>query len=128
MPGQPLDVRIEHLLRELTPQVLGTVVRRFYDFAAAEDVIQEALLAAATQWPDDGLPDNPRAWLTQVAFRRMTDQIRSESARRRRENEMALEAALEVTMDASRANQAATTIQAASEEDDTLVLLFMCCH
>ena len=118
--GQPLDIPLEHLLRELTPQVLGTVVRRFRDFAAAEDAVQEALLAAATQWPDHGLPDNPRAWLTQVALRRMTDQIRSESARRRREGEMALEA--------SRAPEATTTIDAAAEEDDTLVLLFMCCH
>jgi len=120
VPGQPLDVPLEHLLRELTPQVLGTVVRRFRDFAAAEDAVQEALLAAATQWPDEGLPDSPRAWLTQVAFRRMTDQIRSESARRRRESEMVLEA--------SRVPEATTTIDAASEEDDTLVLLFMCCH
>ncbi len=121
MAGQPLDIGIEHLLRELTPQVLGTVVRRFHDFAAAEDAVQEALLAAATQWPDEGLPDNPRAWLTQVAFRRMTDRIRSESARRRRESEMALEA--------SFAEPATTILHAASEEeDDTLVLLFMCCH
>jgi RNA polymerase sigma factor (sigma-70 family) len=118
--AQPLDVSLEHLLRELTPQVLGAVVRRFRDFASAEDAVQEALLAAATQWPDQGLPDNPRAWLTQVAFRRMTDQIRSESARRRREDEMALEAA--------RAQEAAPIIDAASEEDDPLVLLFMCCH
>jgi RNA polymerase sigma factor (sigma-70 family) len=117
---QPLDIPLEHLLRELAPQVLGTVVRRFRDFAAAEDAVQEALLAAATQWPDHGLPDNPRAWLTQVAFRRMTDQIRSESARRRREGEMALEA--------SRAPEAPPSIDAAAEEDDTLVLLFMCCH
>jgi RNA polymerase sigma factor (sigma-70 family) len=118
--GQPLDISVEHLLRELTPQVLGTVVRRFRDFAAAEDAVQEALLAAATQWPDHGLPDNPRAWLTQVAFRRMTDQIRSESARRRREGEMAFEA--------SRAPEATPTIDTAAEQDDTLVLLFMCCH
>jgi RNA polymerase sigma factor (sigma-70 family) len=108
------------VLRELTPQVLGTVVRRFRDFAAAEDAVQEALLAAATQWPDEGVPGNPRAWLTQVAFRRMADRMRSESARRRREDEMALEA--------SRAANAATAIDAAPEEDDTLVLLFMCCH
>ena len=121
MAEEPLNVPLEHLLRELTPQVLGAVVRRFRDFAAAEDAVQEALLAAATQWPDEGLPDNPGAWLTQVAFRRMTDQIRSESARRRREGEMAAEA--------SPANEATTTIDAASEEeDDTLVLLFMCCH
>ena len=105
---------IEHLLRELTPQVLGTVVRRFHDFAAAEDAVQEALLAATTKWPYEGLPENPRAWLTQVAFRRMTDQIRSDSARRRRESEIARETAQEIT--------------SATEEDDTLVLLFMCCH
>jgi RNA polymerase sigma factor (sigma-70 family) len=117
---RPSDTPLEHLLRELTPQVLGAVVRRFRDFAAAEDAVQEALLAAATQWPDQALPDNPRAWLTQVAFRRMTDQIRSESARRRREGEIALEA--------SRAPETTTTIDAAAEEDDTLVLLFMCCH
>ncbi|MFZ0959001.1 MAG: sigma-70 family RNA polymerase sigma factor [Candidatus Sulfotelmatobacter sp.] len=121
MVAQSSDAPLEHLLRELTPQVLGAVVRRFRDFAAAEDAVQEALLAAAMQWPDEGLPDNPRAWLTQVAFRRMTDQIRSESARRRREDEMAVEV--------SRAHEVTTTIGVASEEeDDTLVLLFMCCH
>jgi RNA polymerase sigma factor (sigma-70 family) len=114
-----LDPPIEHLLRELTPQVLGMVVRRFRDFAAAEDAVQEALLAAATQWARDGLPENPRAWLTQVAFRRMTDHIRSESARRRRESEAALE------MD-----QLAPPADAAREpdQDDPLILLFMCCH
>ena len=119
--GQPLDISLEQLLRELTPQVLGIVVRRFRDFAAAEDAVQEALLAAATQWPDHGLPDNPRAWLTQVAFRRMTDHIRSESARRRREGQIASEA--------SRVPNT-TTIDSASpqEPEDTLVLLFMCCH
>src|ERR1700761_8745970 len=105
---------MERLLRELTPQVLGTVVRRFRDFAAAEDAVQEALLVAATKWPDDGMPDNPRAWLTQVAFNRITDRIRSESARRRREEEMARTVPQEVG--------------ALGEEDDTLVLIFMCCH
>ncbi len=117
--AQPSDPPFEHLLRELTPQVLGTVVRRFRDFAAAEDAVQEASLAAATQWPRDGLPENPRAWLTQVAFRRMADHIRSESARRRRESEAALE------MD-----QLAPPVDATheSDQDDTLILLFMCCH
>ncbi|MFY9805128.1 MAG: sigma-70 family RNA polymerase sigma factor [Candidatus Acidiferrales bacterium] len=110
---------IERLLRELTPQVLGTVVRRFRDFAAAEDAVQEASLAAATQWPRDGLPENPRAWLTQVAFRRVTDHIRSESARRRRESEAALEME-QLAPPASPAHE--------SDEDDTLILLFMCCH
>jgi RNA polymerase sigma factor (sigma-70 family) len=117
--GQPLDVPIEHLLRELTPQVLGMVVRRFRDFAAAEDAVQEASLAAAMRWPREGLPDNPRAWLTQVAFRRMTDHIRSESARRRRESEAALEAAR---------TPESTAIETLPQEDDTLLLLFMCCH
>jgi RNA polymerase sigma factor (sigma-70 family) len=107
---------IEQLLKDLTPQVLGIVVRRFKDFPAAEDAVQEASLAAALQWPKDGVPENPRAWLTQVAFRRMTDQIRTESARRRREEEVAQAAAL-FAPDAL-----------SEEEDDTLVLLFMCCH
>src|SRR5262249_51591686 len=109
-----MDVPIERLLRELTPQVLGTVVRRFRDFAAAEDAVQEAALAAAVEWPREGLPDNPRAWLTQVAFRRMTDHIRSESARRRRESEVAPSEPI--------------ALESSPEEDDTLVLLFMCCH
>lgn len=116
---QPSHVPIEHLLRELTPQVLGIVVRRFRDFAAAEDAVQEASLAAAMQWPRNGTPENPRAWLTQVAFRRMADHIRSESARRRRESEVAQEAP-ETTE--------STFIETAVEQDDTLVLLFMCCH
>ena len=109
---------IEQLLRELTPQVLGAVVRRFRDFAAAEDAVQEASLAAALQWPREGLPDNPRAWLTQVAFRRMTDQIRSDSARRLRESESVRE----------RENIIEPNIDAETQPDDTLVLLFMCCH
>ena len=109
----------EHLLRELTPQVLGTVVRRFRDFATAEDAVQEALLAAAVQWPRDGIPENPGAWLTQVAFRRMADHIRSESARRRRESEVAV-------VETQTSEPAA--MEAAPQEDDTLVLLFMCCH
>lgn len=75
----------EHLLRELSPQVLGALVRRFRDFAAAEDAVQEALLVAATKWPDEGVPDDPRAWLIQVAAHRMTDALRSELSRRRRE-------------------------------------------
>ena len=109
---------IEQLLRELTPQVLGTVVRRFPDFPAAEDAVQEASLAAALQWPREGVPNNPRAWLTQVAFRRMADQVRRDSARRSRESESVREQ--ELTVDPK--------IDGSSNEDDTLVLLFMCCH
>jgi RNA polymerase sigma factor (sigma-70 family) len=103
---------IEDLLRDLAPQVLGVLVRRYGDFAAAEDAVQEALLAAALHWPADGRPDNPRAWLIQVASRRLTDQVRSEQARRRREDAAALEPApAEV-----------------DNLDDTLLLLLMCCH
>jgi RNA polymerase sigma factor (sigma-70 family) len=109
----------EQLLRDLMPRVLGTVVRKFRDFAAAEDAVQEASLAAAMQWPRDGLPDNPRAWLTQVAFRRMADHIRSESARRQRESDAAVEEAH---------TPEAPAIEPVSLVDDTLILLFMCCH
>ncbi len=110
-----LDAGSEQLLRELAPQVLGAVIRRFRDFSSAEDAVQEALVAAAVQWPREGVPDNPRAWLIQVASRRMTDHVRSEMSRRRRETAAAME------IDAI-----APGIQA--EEDDTLILLFMCCH
>jgi len=116
-----LDVstdRLGALLRELTPQVLGTVVRRFHDFAAAEDAVQDASLAAAIQWPSEGIPDNPRAWLTHVAFRRMIDNIRSEAARRRREGEVVVEVSYTPE----------SFIETVSQEDDTLVLLLMCCH
>lgn len=111
-----MNTSIEQLLRDLTPQVIGIVARRYGDFAAAEDATQEASLAAATRWPEEGFPDNPLAWLTQVALRRMIDQIRSDSARRRREGEL-----LET-------QETQTLIDESSRHDDTLVLLFMCCH
>ncbi|HEX4165447.1 MAG TPA: sigma-70 family RNA polymerase sigma factor [Bryobacteraceae bacterium] len=113
------DAASEHLLRELAPQVLGAVMRRYRDFAAAEDAVQEALVAAATQWPREGLPDNPRAWLIQVASRRMTDTLRSEWARRRRETAAAVE---------SEHLTSAASVPDEPEQDDTLILLFMCCH
>lgn len=112
-----LDAGAEQLLRELAPQVLGAVLRHFRDFAAAEDAVQEALICAATQWPQEGVPYNPRAWLIQVAIRRMTDQVRSEAARRRRESSLAIEP-----------DQAAPGLCLETDQDDTLVLLFMCCH
>ena len=116
MTGNSLDDRSEHLLRELAPQVLGAVIRRFREFAAAEDAVQEALIAAAMQWPQEGVPDNPRGWLIQVAARRMTDYLRSEEARRRREAEAAIQFSY------------AADLENATDEDDTLTLLFMCCH
>jgi len=113
-----LDAAAEQLLRELTPQVLGAVVRRFGDFAAAEDAVQEALVAAAIQWPREGVPANPRGWLIHVAARRMTDYIRAETARRRRENAAALDTDVVIP----------SLDDEVIERDDTLILLFMCCH
>ena len=119
MTGQTADIPIERLLRDLAPQVLGAVMRRFRDFAAAEDAVQEALLAAALEWPQQGLPDNPRGWLIQVAGRRMMDYLRSEEARRRRESEVALESCIVAPAPGEAAE---------AEQDDTLTLVFMCCH
>src|SRR5579859_5862319 len=79
----------EDLLRHLAPQVLGAVVRRYGNFDLAEDATQEAMAAAAMQWPRDGPPENPRAWLITVASRRLTDLLRSEQARREREDTVA---------------------------------------
>jgi predicted RNA polymerase sigma factor len=72
---------LEDLLRACTPQVLAAVVRRYGDFDTCEDGVQEALLAAARQWPAEGLPDDPRAWLIRVAGRRRVELVRSEAAR-----------------------------------------------
>ncbi|HZK74854.1 MAG TPA: sigma-70 family RNA polymerase sigma factor [Clostridia bacterium] len=109
-----LESRIEDLLRELAPQVLGILVRRHRQFDACEDAVQEALLAAARQWPGEGVPDNPRSWLVSVASKRLVDEWRSESSRRRREETaMSLELPVQGLV---------------SEQDDTLKLLFLCCH
>ncbi|MEJ3750967.1 DUF6596 domain-containing protein [Actinomycetes bacterium KLBMP 9797] len=109
------DARVESLLRQLAPQALGAVVRRYGHFDLAEDAAQEALLAAATQWPAEGVPDNPRAWLVTVTARRLTDLLRAEQARRRREEEV-------VRRELPLAGQHST------DADDTLILLLMCCH
>ncbi|HEU4422443.1 MAG TPA: sigma-70 family RNA polymerase sigma factor [Pilimelia sp.] len=111
---------VEGLLRRLAPQVLGAVVRRYGNFDTAEDATQEALIAAATQWSRDGVPDNPKAWLITVAARRLTDLLRAEQARRRREDTVA-RWTLPEQWQAPAADRPA-------ESDDTLVLLFMCCH
>jgi RNA polymerase sigma factor (sigma-70 family) len=104
---------LEDLLRELAPQVLGVIMRRFGGLDAAEDAVQEALIAAARHWPAEGVPDNPRGWLIQAASRKMTDQIRSEQSRRRRE---------------VLAGVTEPEPGQVSARDDTLTLLFMCCH
>jgi RNA polymerase sigma factor (sigma-70 family) len=107
-------VSTEQLLRDLAPQVLGGLVRRHGDFSGCEDAVQEALLAAALQWPDEGTPANPRGWLTTVASRRLIEQWRSDSARRRREEAVA--------------SLAPVDEEAAASVDDTLTLLVLCCH
>ncbi|MBO0743948.1 MAG: sigma-70 family RNA polymerase sigma factor, partial [Candidatus Dormibacteraeota bacterium] len=115
------EAEVEDLLRRLAPQALGAVVRRYGHFDTAEDATQEALLAAATQWPRDGIPAHPRAWLITVASRRLTDLLRSEQARRRRESDAVQRTLPEEWL-------APAPDQAAGDSDDTLVLLFMCCH
>ncbi|HEX3779789.1 MAG TPA: DUF6596 domain-containing protein [Pseudonocardiaceae bacterium] len=113
---------VEDLLRQLAPQVLGALVRRYGQFDAGEDAVQEALLAASLQWREEGIPDNPRAWLITVASRRLTDQWRSDSARRRREAGLAL---------AAPADEAITPGPGEDQppdQDDTLTLLFLCAH
>jgi len=123
--GETPDIPVEGLLRELAPQVLGVVLRRFRDFAAAEDAVQEALLAAALEWPRAGTPDNPRGWLIQVALRRMADETRSHRARRRREEAVVAEREREHQ---ETQQAAAEEGQGAGEQDDTLKLLFLCGH
>ncbi|MGI8507702.1 MAG: RNA polymerase sigma factor [Gemmatimonadaceae bacterium] len=113
---------VERLLRELAPQVLGAVARRHCDFAAAEDAVQEALIAAASQWPTDGVPTNPSGWLYHVAIRRITDHLLSELARRRREDAIASE------LWAEWAFVPPPDVEIGVDQDDTLVLIFMCCH
>ena len=107
----PTDV--EDLLRELAPQVLGVLTRRYGDFDAAEDAVQEALLAAAVHWPAEGVPDRPRGWLIQTATRRLIDQRRRERSRTARED---------------RALLTQPPPADVPDRDDTLVVLFLCCH
>ena len=113
---------VEGLLRELAPQVLGALIRRYGQFGDCEDAVQEALLAAALQWPEQGLPENPRGWLITVASRRLTDEVRGDSARRQREARAAAllppEALHALSPDEDRS----------ADQDDTLTLLFLCCH
>jgi RNA polymerase sigma factor (sigma-70 family) len=118
----------EDLLRELAPQVLGVLMRRYAGLYSCEDAVQEALLDAAAQWPATGLPDNPRAWLLTVATRRLADILRSESARRQREDAvyLATPPAVLAGADAWLADDSGTT--GARDGDDTLTLLFLCSH
>ena len=116
------DVPIEELLRGLAPQVLAALARRHGRFDACEDAVQEALLAAAVQWPAEGTPDNPRGWLITVASRRLTDELRSDLARRRREEAIAAMAE-SVDLVAPPPDD-----DRPPDEEDSLTLLFLCCH
>jgi len=105
---------VEGLLRTLAPQVLGVLVRRHGQFDVCEDAVQEALLAAARQWPADGVPDNPKGWLITAASRRWIEQYRADTARRHREDKVvALTPAPPDPVPA---------------QDDTLTILALCCH
>ncbi|GAB2936459.1 RNA polymerase sigma factor [Streptomyces sundarbansensis] len=123
---------IEDLLRRHAPQVLGALVRRYGHFDPAEDSVQEALIAAAEQWPRDGIPDNPRGWLIKVASRRLTDRLRSDEARRRREETAAAltpaDAFVAPPPGEGPAGAGPSGPGRAPSEDDTLTLLFLCCH
>jgi RNA polymerase sigma factor (sigma-70 family) len=114
------DPDVEDLLRDLAPQVLGTLVRRYGQFDACEDAVQEALLRAVTRWPMEGIPDNPRSWLVTVAVHRLLDGFRSDQARRRRES-----AVIGAT---PQSELLARSADAEPERDDSLTLLFLCCH
>jgi RNA polymerase sigma factor (sigma-70 family) len=116
-----LSERVGNLLRPLAPQVLGALVRRYGHFDLAEDAVQEAMIAASVQWPADGIPDNPKAWLITVASRRLTDLLRSEQARRNREQAVA-----RYTLPEAWVGPPAD--RPVTDADDTLILLFMCCH
>ena len=111
----------ENLLRELAPQVLGVLLRRYGDFADCEDAVQEALIAAAAEWPSGGQPDHPLGWLIRVASRRLANQYRGDSARRRRE-------AMAASWSRSSAEPAPGQDDTAPGQDDTLIVMLMCCH
>src|ERR1700722_11373211 len=115
------ETELEDLLRQLAPQVLGAVVRRYGHFDTAEDATQEALIAAAARCPAGGLPDHPRCWLITVASRRLTDLLRADQARQRREDTVARWILPDHWL-------APPADPPPADHDDTLILLFLCCH
>src|SRR5215469_9344910 len=118
--------RVEDLLRELAPQVLGTLTGRYGQFDACEDATQEALLKAAQHWPEDGIPQSPRGWLLTVASRVLIDESRSDNSRRRRED--AVFAATPQSELLGRPADSIADPDEAADRDDSLKLLFLCCH
>ena len=119
--------RVEDLLRELAPQVLGTLTGRYGQFGACEDATQEALLKAAQHWPEDGIPQSPRGWLLTVACRVLIDESRSDSSRRRREDAI-VAATPQSELPGRPADAIADPGEGAADRDDSLKLLFLCCH
>jgi RNA polymerase sigma factor (sigma-70 family) len=115
--------RVENLLRRLAPQVLGSLVRRYGHFDLAEDAVQEALLAAARTWPEEGVPENPRGWLITVASRRLTDELRSSRARQRREEAVVARVPADELVAPAPGDEPRP-----ADEDDTLTLLFLSSH
>ncbi len=113
---------VDDLLRALAPQVVGTLTRRYGQFDACEDATQEALLKAALRWPHDGVPDNPRGWLLTVASRFLIDEFRRDGSRRRRED------AVFAATPQSELLCAPADSDEAADHDDSLTLLFLCCH
>jgi RNA polymerase sigma factor (sigma-70 family) len=113
---------LEDLVRRSAPQVLGVLVRRYGRFDVCEDAVQEALLAAALQWPDQGVPESPRSWLITVASRRIADELRSAHARRLREETAAAQVAPDELLAPAPGDEEP------ADEDDTLTLLFLCAH
>jgi RNA polymerase sigma factor (sigma-70 family) len=116
------DQRAEDLLRALAPQVLGALARRHQAFDLCEDAVQDALVEALAQWPQRGIPRNPRGWLTTVATRRLIDQVRSDRSRRLREERIM------IGSPPAEFLRAAGDDDSGLDQDDSLILLFLCCH
>lgn len=119
------DAALEAALHGVLPRVLAAVTKRCGDFAAAEDAVQEALLAAMAAWPRDGVPSNAAGWLFTVALRRLADAHDADTARRRREHELASERSAAVSPPAGDEQHDESLAEVG---DETLVLLFACCH
>ncbi|MEV0394764.1 RNA polymerase sigma factor [Polymorphospora rubra] len=113
---------VEDLLRQLAPQVLGALVRRYGQFDRCEDATQEALIRAAARWPTEGVPENPRGWLATVATHRLLDEVRADRSRRRRED-----AIVAATPQSELLGRPADADRE-TDRDDSLKLLFLCCH
>ena len=114
------DPALDEIWRECAPRVLGALVRRYGHFDAAEDAVQEALLAAARQWPLEGTPNDPKAWLIRVGSRRLVDRLRADDTRARREER--------VVRELPDPDRTMSSEPASGERDDSLAVMLLCCH